>query len=79
MSTLKSRDQCINENMDIFLNNGPRVSSSYNVWIEKRCPNRGKVLLGGLGVLGVGQMWVKEESSHKDYPNYEEAIIVDEI
>lgn len=31
---------------------------------------RGWVCLGGLGHLGVGTMWVKEEPDHKDRPGY---------
>lgn len=38
----------------------------------------GFVKLGGLGALGVGEMWVVEVPEHADYPGYAEAAVVDE-
>lgn len=37
----------------------------------------GWVLLGGLGVMGVGQMWQEERPDHAEYEGYAEAPIVD--
>lgn len=40
-------------------------------------PSANQVLLGGLGALGVGTMWVDEQPYHSEYPGYDEAEIVD--
>jgi hypothetical protein len=32
------------------------------------------ILLGGLGILGVGTMWVKEQSYHTNLPGYKDAM-----
>ena len=45
------------------------------VWVEARTAS-GWVLLGGLGGLGVGVMWAKEEERHKTYTGYASAQIV---
>lgn len=49
----------------------PRLHYGLRAWVVAKAP--GRVLLGGLGVLGVGEMWVKEDPHHKDYPGYAEA------
>jgi hypothetical protein len=60
------------QNIRSVLRDGPRMTMAYNTWIEARDP-RGLVLIGGLGCMGVGQMWFVEDERHKDYPGYEEA------
>ena len=61
------------ENIVNFMANGPRLSTSYHTWIVARDRQRGYVKLGGLGGLGVGQMWVQEDERHADYPGYADA------
>lgn len=61
------------ENMANFMENGPRLSLSYNTWIVARDRKNGWVLVGGLGGLGVGQMWFKEDERDKNRPGYNEA------
>ena len=43
-------------NLDEFMEHGPGLRFTTRDWIVKRCPD-GHVLLGGLGAMGVGQMW----------------------
>lgn len=61
------------ENIGNFIENGPRLSLSYNTWIVARDRDRGYVLVGGLGCMGVGQMWFKETERDKNRPGYDEA------
>lgn len=56
---------------------GPRLSYASRAHIVARCPSANRVLLGGLGAFGVGQMWSDEEEHHKTYRGYADADIVD--
>ena len=51
------------QNVLKVLRDGPRLRSDYNTWIVAR--RQGRVLVGGLGSLGVGQMWLDEGPQHK--------------
>ena len=44
-------------------------------WVLAREPLLNIILLGGLGVLGVGEMWVKEEAHHTNYEGYKTAVL----
>jgi hypothetical protein len=70
---MDSIEECKKNNLDVFMERGPRLSYRYKVWIEARDRKDGWVLLGGLGGMGVGQMWTKETEDHKKYPGYEDA------
>lgn len=49
-----------------------------NLHIVARDRAKGNILVGGLGVMGVGQMWSPEDSEHHaSYPGYEDAPEVD--
>ena len=74
MSTPKELAQ---KNLDIFLEHGSGLRADYSVWIEAKDTVNHRVLLGGLGGMGCGQMWVDEEPRHKNYTGYEEAPEVD--
>ena len=43
------------------------------VFVIARDVQQGRILLGGLGVLSVGEMWVNEEPRHKNYDGYADA------
>ena len=58
------------------IKDGPRLRSDYSVWIEMRSLD-GHVLLGGLGALGCGTMWCKEDARHSEYPGYSTCPIVE--
>jgi len=45
-------------------------------FVVARDPERGVTLLGGLGVLGVGQMWFADREEYRDYPGFEDALII---
>ena len=66
-------EQARQHNLDTFLRQGAGLSSNYTVWIEAKDSARKRVLLGGLGGMGVGQMWAEEENCHKKYLGYNEA------
>lgn len=52
---------------------GPRLSTRYSTWVVARDRSKGMVLVGGLGGLGVGEMWFREEARHSEYEGYGEA------
>ena len=45
--------------------NGPKLRYDYNIWVVAKDTKRKKVLLGGLGGMGIGQMWLEMEDRHK--------------
>jgi hypothetical protein len=61
------------ENIAKFMQDGPRLRADYNVWIVKKDSPHNKVLLGGLGGMGVGQMWTDMLERYKSYPGFDEA------
>jgi hypothetical protein len=73
----KTINQLAEENIADVLEHGPRLRTGQNTWIIARCP--GKVLVGGLGCMGVGTMWFDEQPFHKDRPGYAEAMWQDEV
>lgn len=54
-----------------------RYSLSKNVYVIARDPNQKKILLGGLGGMGIGQMWHDEADHHKKYPGYKKAKFIE--
>ena len=63
-------------NFDHFMERGPGLSYGYTSYVIARRPSSGEILLGGLGGLGVGQMWFAEGADHVNYPGYAEAEIL---
>ena len=49
------------------------LHTTFGTRVEARDRVNGYVLLRGLGAMGVGQMWFKEEPRHADYPGYGDA------
>lgn len=70
----KTVDEAAAENLREFIKHGPGLRTTTNVWIVAKAP--GKVLLGGLGAMGCGEMWALEEPRHRDYIGYDEAPTV---
>lgn len=64
-------------NWEHFMERGPALSYAYRSYVVARKPSEGLVLLGGLGAMGVGQMWFTETDDHKQYPGYAEAEIIE--
>lgn len=69
-----TRDEARAHNFREFMEHGPGLRTSTRTWIDARAP--GFVLIGGLGALGCGQMWVKERPEHRELPGYDDAEIV---
>ena len=69
----KEIEQFQAENIENFLEHGPGLRYSYHTWIVAKDTVRKRVLLGGLGGLGVGEMWREEQPEHRKYPSYAEA------
>lgn len=66
-------EECKQNNLDVFMEQGPKLSYRYKTWIVARDRKDGWVLLGGLGGMGVGEMWSKETEFDKNKPGYEDA------
>lgn len=54
---------------DVFYN-GPGLRWSRNTWIIAKDTNAGMVQVGGLGAMGVGQMWMVTRDYHRDDPTF---------
>ena len=49
------------------------LGDNANLWIIARDPASHTILVGGLGGLGVGELWFKEKPIHASYPGYRNA------
>ena len=65
-------DDVLNKNMQKFMRDGPGLSYDYGIVVLAVC-DCGEVLLGGLGGMGMGEMWFKWDDRNKEYPGYGEA------
>ena len=61
------------QNVLKVLRDGPRLRTDYNTWIVARDPDAGLIKLGGLGGMGVGEMWFTETEDHKLRAGYDDA------
>ena len=72
-----TRDEEINQraehNMLDVLEHGPRLAYGRSTWIVAKDTARDLVLVGGLGGMGVGQMWFTASDDHKADPTYADA------
>lgn len=70
-------EKALQHNAEHLAERGPALSYAYKSPVFARRPSTGEVLIGGLGAMGIGQMWVTEEERHREYPGYADAKIVD--
>lgn len=63
-------------NVEHFMERGPALSYAYSSYVVARRPSTGEVLLGGLGGMGLAQMWFQETESHVGCPGYADAEII---
>jgi hypothetical protein len=61
------------QNVIKVLKDGPGLRYDLNTWVEARDRTKKRVLLGGLGGMGVGKMWFDETEDHRDYTGYDDA------
>ena len=55
------------------------IGDNRNLIVLARNSRTKQILLGGLGGLGVGQMWFNEaDEDYSDYPGYADAKIVND-
>lgn len=62
-----------------FLERGrrPGLSYGYQRYVIARRPSTGEILIGGLGSLGTGELWLTENADdHARLPGYADAEIV---
>jgi len=65
--------EVMRDNVADAIENGPRLSYGRGICVLARNSLRQTVLLGGLGGMGVGQMWVGDSDNVKRYAGYDEA------
>lgn len=63
-------------NMKVYMRHGPGLNGHYRTFVIARDPYTKRILIGGLGSLGVGQMWFDEKDTDRDRIGYKEARIV---
>lgn len=56
--------EALEHNLQDVIENGPRLSYSRKTAIVAYDPVKRRVLLGGLGALGVGEMWFDLREGH---------------
>jgi hypothetical protein len=65
--------EAIDHNRAVLADGGPRLTAAYQTYVAARDRARGQVLVGGLGAMGVGRMWVDERPEHARLPGYADA------
>lgn len=63
----------LEHNVSVAIRQGPRISKNYQQFIVARDRKNRRCLLGGLGGLGVGQMWAEDKPYMTTLPGYEDA------
>lgn len=66
----KSKERKLAENIDDFFENGPRLSYKRNTWILAKSHDGRFVYNGGLGGLGIGEMWCVADETDRDDPEW---------
>lgn len=61
------------QNVAKVMADGPRARYDMNIWVVARDRVDGWVKLGGLGAMGVGEMWEPDGPEMLRYAGYEEA------
>jgi hypothetical protein len=57
MSYRDKAEEAQRKNIEEFMEHGPGLRKSTRIFYVARCPSGRHVLKGGLGGMGVGQMW----------------------
>ena len=53
----KSEKNAAMNNMRVFMDKGPGLHRDYSTWVVAKDTANRRVLIGGLGAIGVGEMW----------------------
>lgn len=65
------------ENIAKFMQDGPRLRVDYHTFIVAKDTKNRRLLIGGLGCLGVGEMWSEAWDEDKNKPGFDEAPEMD--
>jgi len=65
------------QNTTNLITNGRRLSRNRKTWVVAKDPERGYVLIGGLGAMGVGEMWFPTAPRDEEDPTYADAPVLD--
>ena len=68
-----NKERKLSENIGHVLRDGPRMRIGQHTWIVAKDPDQGFHICGGLGCMGVGQMWVKTDDDDRGDPEYADA------
>jgi hypothetical protein len=63
----------LEDNVRKVMRDGPRCRSDYHTPILARDRVKRRVLISGIGCMGVGQVWQDEQPYHADYHGYDDA------
>jgi len=70
------------KNIEKALKDGPGLSYGYTSFVIANDLFKKRILLGGLGGMGVGIRWFHidddDQKKYESYPNYNDAIIIEE-
>jgi len=70
---MKTNSELLSENVAKAVSDGPRFRVDYNIWVVAKDSKNLRVKLGGLGCMGIGEMWFQDEPRYAEYPGYKEA------
>ena len=65
--------ECTKHNARLLRQDGPRLRYGYSIYVIARDREKKLVLLGGLGGMGTGEMWVADTPQEATRPGYEDA------
>lgn len=72
----RSPEDVQRDNDRIISERGPGLYVDLGTYVIARRPSTGEILIGGLGSMGVGEMWFTESADHRSRPGYADAEIV---
>jgi hypothetical protein len=70
---MTTADDVLDSNANVFLRDGPRMSTEYGVCVVGIDKDANMVLLDGLGAMGCGRMWADDNGKYTDYIGYSDA------
>lgn len=72
---MSADDEVRRHNIGVFMEDGPRLSWRYQTAYVAKDTKRNRVMVGGLGAMGIGRMWVE----HGDHDPPLDEIDVPEV
>lgn len=77
MEKPKTVEDAQKNNFDVFMERGPGLDSRYQSFVVAKDLKNKKILLGGLGGMGIGEMWFDMSEKDEARIGYQEAPVVE--